>query len=252
MNGTDRGDIDHPRADEQEVLSLFGRLPGDEAARARLVQRFQPLSVYLARRFIGRGEELQDLMQVADLGLLNAIDRFDAERGVQFSTFAAATIVGELKRHFRDKTWAVKVPRRMQELSLAYQRAVPLLRQQLGRSPTVPELAAHLDATPEDIADAIDAAQAYSAGSLDAPAPSTGLPIAESLGDADPSIEIVERWADLAPAIKTLSERDRTVLYLRFVRDMTQSEIADEIGVSQMHVSRILNQTLATLRDSQE
>jgi RNA polymerase sigma-B factor len=251
VSGPDGGSQDHPRADDPEVMALFGRLPGDAQARARLVERFQPLSMYLARKFIGRGEDLQDLTQVANLGLLNAIDRFDTERGVQFSTYAAATIVGELKRHFRDKTWAVKVPRRLQELSSAYQGAVPLLKQQLGRSPTVPELAAYLEASSEDIADAIDAAQAYSASSLDAPAPLTGRPIAESLGGADPSIEIVERWADLAPAIKTLSERDRTVLYLRFARDMTQSEIADEIGVSQMHVSRILNQTLEVLRTSQ-
>lgn len=235
--------------DQHEVLAWFARLP-DEEARALLVERFRSLSAYLARKFAGRGEDSEDLEQVASLGLLNAIDRFDPERGVQFSTFAAATIVGELKRHFRDKTWAVKVPRRLQELSIAYQRAVPVLKQELGRSPTVPEVAAYLQEPPEDVADAIDAAQAYSAASLDAPNPATGQAIGESLGGGDPSLEIVERWADLAPAIRSLSERDRMVLYLRFARDLTQSEIADEVGVSQMHVSRILSRSLDVLRAS--
>jgi len=234
--------------EDQDVRALFDRLDQDPEARAQLVERFQPLAEYLARRFVRRGEPLEDLTQVAAIGLLNAIDRYDPERGVPFSTFASLTIVGELKRHFRDKTWAVRVPRDLQELVLSYHRELPVLTQRLGRSPTVREVAEHLDVPEEAIVEAIDAAQAYSAASLDAPTSAGGAAHVEELGDPDPSIQIVERWADLAPAIKELPVRDRRVLYLRFVRDMTQSEIADEIGVSQMHVSRILSQTLDRLR----
>jgi len=236
--------------EDQDVQALFDRLGKEPDARDRLVERFQPLAEYLARRFIRRGEPLEDLTQVANIGLLNAIDRFDAERGVPFSTFASLTIVGELKRHFRDRTWAVRVPRDLQELVLLYHRELPLLTQRLGRSPTVAEIAEHLDVPEEAIVEAIDAAQAYSTASLDAPTAVGGASHVEDLGDADESIQIVERWADLAPAIRELPERERRVLYLRFVRDLTQSEIAERIGVSQMHVSRILTQTLERLRAS--
>jgi RNA polymerase sigma-B factor len=241
-------DFDVRQDDRDEFLSLFARLPDDADARERLVVRFQPLAEFLARKFGGRGEEVDDLVQVANLGLLNAIDRFDPDRGVQFASYAGVTIVGELKRHFRDKTWAVRVPRRVQELVLAYHQALPILRQRLGRSPTIGEMSTHLDVSEEQVIEAIDAAGAYTAESLDSAAPVSGRSPADSLGGADPSMEIVERWADLAPAIRQLSDRDRTVLYLRFVRDLTQSEIAEEIGVSQMHVSRILTQSLEHLR----
>jgi RNA polymerase sigma-B factor len=247
------GEDAHDREeDDAEILSLFVLLPDDPQAREQLVVRFQPLAKYLARRFAGRGEESEDLIQVAQIGLLKAIDRFDPERGVRFSTYAAATIVGELKRHFRDKAWAVRVPRRLQELVLAYQRALPVLGQRLGRSPTALEAAEYLGVAREDVVDAIDASQAYSAEPLDAPAAASGHPPTGELGAADPSMAIVELWADLAPAIKELSQRDRSVLYLRFVRDLTQSEIAQEIGVSQMHVSRILTQTIERLRKAAE
>jgi RNA polymerase sigma-B factor len=242
---------DQPPEDEV-VVALFSRLNEDPTARDEITERFQPLAVYLARRFGGRGEPVEDLIQVANIGLLAAIDRFDTARGVQFSTYAAATIVGELKRHFRDKGWAIRVPRRMQELGIRVYQALPALHQALGRSPTISELAAELDASEEQILEAIDAGRAYSTESLDAPMSEDGITALDTVGEVDPSIELVEQWATLAPAVEGLPPRERKVLYLRFVRDLTQSEIAEEIGVSQMHVSRILSQTLRTLRESMD
>jgi RNA polymerase sigma-B factor len=207
-----------------------------------------PFAEYLARRFSGRGESIEDLTQVAMIGLLNAVDRFDPSREVQFSTYAAATIVGELKRHFRDKGWALRVPRRLQELAVRVNRALPELTQSLGRSPTIPELSEHLGVGTDEIADAMDAVQAYSTSSLDTPAGEEGQAPIDSLGEDDPSIALLDEWSSLAPAVAELSPRDRRVLYLRFFRGLTQSEIAEDVGVSQMHVSRILTQTLEKLR----
>ena len=162
---------EHPigSGDRGAELELFARLPGDEAAREELVEMFLPLAEYLARRFDRRGEPLDDLIQVASVGLLNAIDRFDTERDVQFSTYAAVTIIGELKRHFRDKGWAIRVPRRLQEVGLRVNAVLPELSQELGRSPTVDEIAARCEASPEEILDAMEAVQAYSTTSLDSP-----------------------------------------------------------------------------------
>ena len=226
---------------------MFARLP-DRGARDEIATRFMPFAEYLARRFSGRGEAVEDLTQVANIGLLNAIDRFDPGREVQFSTYAAATIVGELKRHFRDKGWALRVPRRLQELAVRINRSLPDLTQSLGRSPTIPELSAHLDVSTDDIAEAMDAVQAYSTTSLDAPAGEDAPAPVDSLGGDDPSIELLDEWSSIAPAVAELSPRDRRVLFLRFFRGLTQSEIAEDVGVSQMHVSRILTQTLESLR----
>jgi RNA polymerase sigma-B factor len=236
------------RDDEQE-RELFALRP-DAAAREELVRRFLPLADYLARRFSGRGESHDDLFQVASLGLLNAIDRFDTGRDVQFTTYAAATIVGEIKRHFRDKGWAVRVPRRLQEVGLRMNSILPELSQELGRAPTVEELAARSDATPEEILEAMDASQAYSTSSLDAPTGEDGAAPIDVLGSEDESMALLEEWASVAPAVRRLPKRERMVLYLRFFRGLTQSEIAREIGVSQMHVSRILAQTLRSLRET--
>ena len=243
---------EHPigSSDREAELELFARLPGDVAARERLVEMFLPLAEYLARRFDRRGEPLDDLIQVASVGLLNAIDRFDTERDVQFSTYAAVTIIGELKRHFRDKGWAIRVPRRLQEVGLRVNAVLPELSQELGRSPTVDEIAARCETSPEEILDAMEAVQAYSTTSLDSPVGEEGAAPIEVLGGEDPSLEILEGWASVAPAVKELPKRERRVLYLRFFRGLTQSEIATEVGVSQMHVSRILSQTLATLRQA--
>jgi RNA polymerase sigma-B factor len=237
-------------ADDAEVLDLFSRLGDDLSARDLLVERFQSLAAYLARRFAGRGEALEDLTQVANIGLLAAIDRFDPSREVRFATYAAATIVGELKRHLRDKAWAVRVPRKLQELGIHINQALPALTQQLGRSPTIREIADRLDASPEEILEAMDAARAFSAASIDEPIRDTGTTVSETLSDPDDSMELMEQWATVAPAVRGLPERERRVLFLRFFKGLTQTEIAREIGVSQMHVSRILSHTLATLRET--
>jgi len=233
--------------EEALVEALFRRRERDPAARDELVARFQSFAGYLARRFVGRGEPLDDLVQVANIGLLNAIDRFDPDRDVRFTTYAAATIVGELKRHLRDRAWSVRVPRSLQELAIRVNQTVPELTQKLGRSPTVDELAERLEAEPDDVLEAMDATRAYGATSLDAPSEAGGTP-SDLLGDVDASMEIVDEWVTIAPAVADLPPRERRVLYLRFFRGMTQSEIARDIGVSQMHVSRILSATLERLR----
>jgi RNA polymerase sigma-B factor len=232
------------RIDERE---LFARLP-DDAVREELVRRFLPLSEYLARRFAGRGESPDDLQQVASLGLLNAIDRFELDRDVQFSTYAAVTIVGELKRHFRDQGWAVRVPRRLQEVGLRVNGALQELSQALGRSPTIDEIAQRIGSNPDEVLEAMEASQAYSTNSLDAPAGDDGAAPIELVGADDPSLALLEEWESIAPAVRELPARERMVLYLRFFRGLTQSEIAREISVSQMHVSRILGRTLRSLR----
>ena len=239
------------RIDDALVVTLFERLPDDDAMES-IVALSQPLAEYLARRFAGRGEPLEDLIQVANIGLLGAIDRFDPARGVQFSTYAAATMVGELKRHFRDKGWTIRVPRRLQELGLRINRMLPTVSQELGRSPTIAELATRLEVEQEDVVEAMEAAQAYSTTSLDTPINEDGGTAIDTIGDVDPSMERLDEWESIAPAIRDLPARERRVLYLRFFTGLTQSEIAEEIGVSQMHVSRILAQTLRLLRGSLE
>lgn len=236
--------------DRERERELFARLPDDPAARDELVEMFLPLAEYLARRFSGRGESLDDLVQVASVGLLNVIDRFDPEREVQFSTYAAVTIVGELKRHFRDKGWAIRVPRRLQEVGLRINAVLPELSQELGRSPTIDEIAERCEATPEEILDAMEAVQAYSTTSLESPVGEEGVAPIDVLGTEDPSLELLESWTAVAPAVRQLPPRERKVLYLRFFRGMTQSEIAREVGVSQMHVSRLLAQSLRFLRET--
>lgn len=240
--------LDDRQVDEAEVLWLFERIPIDDTARDELVAKFQPLAEYFARRFTGRGEPIEDLNQVANIGLIAAIDRFDPSREVRFATYAAATILGELKRYLRDKAWAIRVPRPLQELGLRMNRLIPRLSQELGRSPTIQELADRLETTPEEVLEARDAAQAYSTASLDAPIGERERSPVETIGGDDPSFELVDRWTAIAPAVRDLPDRERRVLYLRFFSEMTQSEIAEDIGVSQMHVSRILSQTLERLR----
>jgi RNA polymerase sigma-B factor len=236
-------------ADNRErAARLFERLPDDPAAREELARLFSPLAEYLARRFVGRGEHPDDLLQVATIGLLKSIDRFDPGREVQFSTFATATIVGELKRHFRDKGWALRVPRRLQEMGLRINKVIAQLWQELGRSPTVQELAERAGLSEEDVVEAMEAVQAYSAVSIDAPLGEEGVAPAHTLGEEDQSIEFLEGWASVAPLVSQLPARERRILFLRFFQDMTQTEIAEEMGISQMHVSRLLSQTLQHLR----
>lgn len=209
---------------------------------------YQPLAEYLARKFAGRGEQVEDLIQVASIGLLNAIDRFDTGRDVQFPTYAAVTIVGELKRHFRDKGWSIRVPRRLQEVGLRVNRVLAELWQELGRSPTVKEIGEKLDLPEDQILEAMEAMQAYSTTSLDAPIGEEGLTRGEMLPQEDDSLELLEAWASVGPMIRELPQRERRILYLRFFRGLTQTEIAERLGISQMHVSRLLSQTLVQLR----
>ena len=227
----------------------------DEKAvvREKLVDQYIGLVEFLARRFRNRGEPLEDLVQVGTIGLLKAIDRFDLEREVEFSTYATPTIVGELKRHFRDKGWAVRVPRRLQELHLELTKVISSLGQELGRSPTVPEIAESAGISEETVLEGMEIAHAYSFTSLDAPIDSDDAEsssFADQMGSEDDQLENLEYRASLAPEMAKLPERERKILYLRFYRGMTQSEIADRLGISQMHVSRLLNRTLMRLREA--
>jgi RNA polymerase sigma-B factor len=242
------------RARERELLAtLAAAEPGSQqhaAARDALVTLHLPLVQFLARRFRDRGEPLEDLVQVGTIGLIKAVDRFDLERGVEFSTYATPTIVGEIKRHFRDKGWAIRVPRRLQELRISIGQATAALAQRTGRSPTVAELAAHLGLSEDEILEGLEGAQAYSTASLDAQvggeddAPN----LADRLGEDDAELENIEYRESLKPLIAALPARERRILVLRFFHGMTQSQIAEEIGISQMHVSRLLAKSLAVLR----
>lgn len=228
--------------------ALFARLP-DGAAREALVVRHRPLALYLARKFTGRGESLEDLEQVATLALLKAIDRLDLSRDVRFSTFATITVIGELKRHLRDRGWAVRVPRPIQELAVRITRVMGTLTQELARAPTVREIADHVGASEEHVLEALDASRAYTADSLDAP---TGgddrFSPADTLAVHDDRFENLDSWQSVAPLLRGLPERERTILYMRFFEEKTQTEIAQELGISQMHVSRLLARTLSGLR----
>jgi RNA polymerase sigma-B factor len=228
---------------------LFARLGEDSTVRDELVLMHQPLAEYLARRFSGRGEPLEDLVQVAMVALIKAIDRYDPGREVKFSTYATATIVGELKRHFRDKGWALRVPRRLQETGLRVSRVVSELSQELGRSPTVNEIAERTGLTSEEVVEGMDTVHAYSTTSLDAPIDDEGTTSAQQIGGEDETLEILEGWASVAPALRRLPARERRILYLRFFRGLSQTRIAEELGISQMHVSRLLSRTLRQLRE---
>jgi RNA polymerase sigma-B factor len=227
---------------------------GEERAREQLAERYLPLARRLARRYQRSEEPLDDLEQVASLGLLKAIDRFDADRDVAFSSFAVPTILGEVKRHFRDRTWSVRVPRDLQELALRVDRAAAELSLERRRAPTVSELAEAVGATEEQVLEALRAAGAYHAGSLDAPrggradAELGGESLADALGEEEEGFERAEERATLAPLLAHISHRERLVLVLRFGEDMTQAEIGERIGVSQMQVSRLIRQALVRLR----
>ena len=249
---------DHSTPDRTQARELFERLtqlphgdPERARIRATLVELHLPLVEYLARRFRNRGEWLDDLTQVATIGLIKSIDRFDLERGVEFSTYATPTIVGEIKRHFRDKGWAVRVPRRLQELKLSLTKAIGDLAQREGRAPTVSELAAHLQMSEEEVLEGLESANAYSTVSLDAPdsGDEDAPAVADSLGMIDDALEGVEYRESLKPLLERLPPREKKILLLRFFGNMTQSQIAAELGISQMHVSRLLARTLAQLRE---
>jgi RNA polymerase sigma-B factor len=236
----------YKEADSEMERALF---------RAKLVDQYIGLVEFLARRFRNRGELLEDLVQVGTIGLLKAIDRFELEREVEFSTYATPTIVGEIKRHFRDKGWAVRVPRRLQELHLELTKIISHLGQDLGRSPTVAEIAEAAGTTEEVVLEGMEIAQAYNFTSLDAPLDSDdseSSSFADQIGAEDDQLENLEYRAALAPEMAKLPERERRILYLRFYKGLTQSEIAQLMGISQMHVSRLLNRTLMRLREALE
>jgi RNA polymerase sigma-B factor len=236
--------------DDRRLLKRY-REEGDPAAREELVERFLPLARQLARRYQRTNEPLDDLMQVASVGLVKAIDRFDPERGTAFSTFAVPTILGELKRYFRDSGWAVHVPRGMQERSMKVDQAVDALNRKLGHTPSAREVAAELNLSQEEVLEAIEVHSAYEALSLEqqrSDDSSSGGAYVDSIADEEDRYEVVEYAATIAPALKALTARDRLILHLRFSEDLTQSEIAERIGVSQMHVSRLIRRALARLR----
>jgi RNA polymerase sigma-B factor len=236
-------------AEDRRLLERYHR-HGDPAAREALVERFLPLARQLARRYQRGGEPLDDLVQVASLGLLKAIDRFDPDRPTAFSSFAVPTILGELKRHFRDRGWSVRVPRDLQEMTVRVDRTAEELARELGRAPTPAEIAEHIGITTEQVLEAREAAGAYRAVSLDRPRDEDedDASGAEWMGVEDPGFGLAEDAATVERLMVVLSEREREVLRLRFGEDLTQSEIGMRIGVSQMHVSRLIRQAVGRLR----
>jgi RNA polymerase sigma-B factor len=239
--------IGDDRAGREQALLRAIHEDGDAGARRQLAEEMLPLARALANRYAGRGEPLDDLIQVACIGILKAIDGFDITRAVRFSSYATPTVLGELKRHFRDRTWAMRVPRGLQELQLRVARARERLTNELGRSPTVDELAVAVDAPFEEVLLTIESVGARRARSLDEPM-GDDVTLADALGAQDPELDRAEMRAMLDSALDVLSRRDREVLRLRFEQDLTQSQIADRIGVSQMQVSRLIRQSLARLR----
>ena len=239
-------------APDDKVLLRKYHEDGDLAAREQLIERYMSLVRSLARRYAYRGEQLDDLVQIGAIGLIKAIDRFDLKRGVELTTYATPNIIGEIKRHFRDKGWAVRVPRGLQELNVQVSKLIEQLTVQLGRSPTIPELAKAAGVEEELVLEAIESGRAYSSVSL-----STGggsdeeggdLDPLESLGEIEHEYEISEDRAVLAPGFRVLDERERKILHLRFFSGLTQSQIAEQIGISQMHVSRLIRRSLEKIR----
>lgn len=255
-------DIRNPReADTTEARALsevlFARLrtvepgtPEYSYVRGTLIELNLSLVKFAARRFHNRAEQMDDIVQVGTIGLIKAIDRFDPDREVHFATFALPTIVGEIKRYFRDTSWSVRVPRRLQELRLELAKATDTLEQDLEHEPTVAELAEHLCITEAEVLEGRQATNAYTTGSLDPPADTDEAdgPLARRLGTEDAALDEVVDLVSLKPLIAELPERERTLLSLRFVDELTQAEIGDRLGISQMHVSRLLSKTLTQLR----
>jgi RNA polymerase sigma-B factor len=236
--------------EREAIEDLFANREQSDAKR-ELVETFDGLAQRLARRFGGRGVALDDLVQVARFGLLKAIERYDVDRGIQFSTFAGRTIIGEIKHYFRDQAWSVRVPRALQNLWLDVSRTVDELTHALGRSPAISEIAETLDVSEEEVLEALDAGAAYTASSLDRPIGEEGdVTVVDQIGEVDPEFETAAVRGAMSEELRALPERERTILYLRFFDGKTQSEIAEEIGVSQVHVSRILSRTLDQLREA--
>ena len=237
-------------ADDRALLRRYHE-QGDRAAREQLIEQYMSLVRSLARRYANRGEQLDDLVQIGAIGLIKAIDRFDLDRGVELTTYATPNIIGEIKRHFRDKGWAVRVPRGLQELSVQLSRLVEQLTVQLGRSPTIAEIARAADVEEEAVLEALESGRAYTSVSLSSaggPDDDDDLDPLESIGSEEHQYEVSEDRAVLAPGFQVLDDRERTILHLRFFEGLTQSQIAQQVGISQMHVSRLIRRSLEKIR----
>ncbi|PXY34975.1 RNA polymerase subunit sigma [Prauserella coralliicola] len=244
-------DYEHLTPLFEEFVELAEDDPRRVELRDELVTGHLPLAEHIAQRFSGRGVAKEDLVQVARVGLINAVDRFDPRRGSDFLSFAVPTVMGEVRRHFRDTGWVIRVPRRLKELHLSINNASTQLSQRLGRAPTPSEIAAHLDLTPEEVMEGLEAGNAYHSMSLDEvlSGDTENLALGDTLGEEDAALEGVENHETLQPLVRELPERERKILALRFVHNMTQTQIAERIGISQMHVSRLLARTLDRLRE---
>jgi RNA polymerase sigma-B factor len=243
--------IERLDSETTEVFDLF-YTKTEPGVRDRLIEAYLPLAESLSRRYQHSGQPLDDLVQVASIGLVKAVDRFDPERGVTFESYAIPTILGELKRYHRDQGWSVRMPRRLQEHTLQIKDAVPVLAQDLGRSPRISEIAAHTQLSEEEVLEAMDAQDAYASISLDAPIDddSDSATLSDRLHLDEDDFSVAEEWAEFEPHLRALPDRERRIIVLRFFRDWTQSQIAEELGISQMHVSRLLSQTLQKLREA--
>jgi RNA polymerase sigma-B factor len=239
-----------PRINDKLLLRRYHE-EGDLAAREQLIEQYMSLVRSLARRYSYRGEQFEDLVQIGAIGLIKAIDRFDLERGVELTTYATPNIIGEIKRHFRDKGWSVRVPRGLQELNVQLSRLMDQLTVQLSRSPTIPELAKASGSTEEEVLEALESGRAYSSLSLSSGGGADGeedLDPLESIGTEEHQYEVSEDRAVLAPGFRALDERERKILQLRFFDGLTQSQIAAHVGISQMHVSRLIRRSLEKIR----
>jgi RNA polymerase sigma-B factor len=240
------------RVDDKILLRRYHE-DGDLKAREQLIEQYMSLVRSLARRYSYRGEQLEDLVQIGAIGLIKAIDRFDIERGVELTTYATPNIIGEIKRHFRDKGWSVRVPRGLQELNVQLSRLVEQLTVQLARSPTIPELAKAAGVEEEQVLEALESGRAYTSLSLSVGGgggDDDDLDPLESLGTEEHQYEVSEDRAVLAPGFKALDERERKILQLRFFDGLTQSQIAQQVGISQMHVSRLIRRSLEKIRET--
>jgi RNA polymerase sigma-B factor len=240
---------DHAREEDRELLRRYHQ-DGDTAAREQLIERHLPLVRSLARRYAGRGEALEDIEQVGAIGLIKAIDRFEISREVSLATYATPNVVGEIKRHFRDKGWAIRVPRALQELNASMSGAIERLTVKLSRSPSIAEIAEELKTTPEQVLEALEVGSAYSTVSLSAgPGGDEELDPLETIGADDEEFERSEDRAALAPALERLPPREREILRMRFEEGLPQTQIAQRVGLSQMHVSRLIRKSLAAMRE---
>lgn len=248
--GTEHGDYAHLAALQRRYAELPATDPERQRVREQLISGYLPVAEHLARRFAGRGESLEDLAQVATIGLINAVDRFEPDRGANFFSFAIPTITGELRRYFRDHGWSTKVPRRLKDLHLDIRNSQTQLSQQLGRAPRPSEIADQLEIPMSEVIEGLQAGEAYRSSSLDEMlGEQANTTLGEFVGDLDDELAIIEDREALRPLLAQLPPRDRTILALRFFRQLTQTQIAEQVGISQMHVSRVLSQTLGFLRE---